>query len=436
MSEDISISVKNLSKKFRLYDSPKHRLKEALHPLRKSYHRDFWALRDVNFNIPKGSTFGIIGRNGSGKSTLLQIVCGVLQQTTGSVTIQGRISALLELGSGFNPEYTGRQNVYMNGAILGLTRNEVNERIESIIDFADIGEFIDQPLKTYSSGMAVRLAFAVAASFEPEVLIVDEALAVGDVKFQAKCFRRFEDLVNHGTSVLFVTHSTEQIVRHCDRAILLENGGVLMEGEPKEVTNRYLDLLFGVDRMPETPSVPDPEHPFLGKGSISRTESDRFENRPGYNSYEYRWGSREAEIVDFLLTTDGMTHSNRIKSGQALHLAMWVDFKKPVSNPIFALTIKTPDGVTVYGCNSKDFDKGPLVVPAQENSHYKVVFHLTNHNLGMGDYLISLGVVKNESGEIIPLDRRYDSIHFTVLNELSRAFGLVELSMKVEIEQL
>lgn len=436
MSDDIVISVRNLSKKYRLYDSPKHRLKEALSPFRKSYHHDFWALRDITFDIPKGSTFGIIGRNGSGKSTLLQIVCGVLQQTTGSVTIKGRISALLELGSGFNPEYTGRQNVYMNGAILGLTRSEVNERIESIIDFADIGEFIDQPLKIYSSGMSVRLAFAVAASIEPEVLIVDEALAVGDVKFQTKCFRRFEDLVTHGTSVLFVTHSTEQIVRHCDRAILLENGGILMEGVPKEVTNRYLDLLFGVDRIPETSVVPDSERDFLKKGGISRNELGRFENRPGYNSYEYRWGSREAEIVDFLLTTDGVTHSNCIKSGQELYLVIWVDFKKSVRYPIFALTIKTPDGVTVYGCNSKDFDKGPLVIPAQENSHYKVVFRLSNHNLGMGDYLISLGVVKDEAGEIIPLDRRYDSIHFTVLNELSRAFGLVELSMHVEIEQL
>lgn len=241
---DNSISVRNLSKKYRLFNSPEERFKEALHPFKKKYHKEFWALKDVTFDVQKGSTVGIIGRNGSGKSTLLQIICGVLKPTSGTVTVNSRISALLELGAGFNPELTGRQNVILNGIVQGFSRDEMNAKIPQIREFADIGEFFDQPVKIYSSGMFVRLAFAAAINVDPDILIVDEALAVGDAKFQQKCYNKFLEFQTKGKTILFVSHNTDAIVRHCDYAILLERGEIVEIGMPKVITNYYIDLLF------------------------------------------------------------------------------------------------------------------------------------------------------------------------------------------------
>lgn len=235
MSSEIAIRVESLSKCYQIYDQPRDRLKQFVLPRLKrlaglppkQYYHEFWALKDVSFEVKKGETVGIIGRNGSGKSTLLQMICGTLSPTSGSVTTHGRIAALLELGSGFNPEFTGRENVYMNASVLGLTKDEIDARFDEIAAFADIGEFIEQPVKIYSSGMMVRLAFAVQAQVEPNIMIVDEALAVGDAKFQAKCFERLKKLKESGTSILLVTHSTEQIVTHCSGLCCLIMGILL-----------------------------------------------------------------------------------------------------------------------------------------------------------------------------------------------------------------
>ncbi|MGC2063327.1 MAG: ATP-binding cassette domain-containing protein [Thermodesulfovibrionales bacterium] len=242
ISSEIAISVKKISKIYHLYDSPKQRLKEALHPLRKKYHRDFWALRDVSFDVKKGEVVGIIGRNGSGKSTLLQMICGILLPSEGIVTVNGRISALLELGTGFNPEYTGRQNIYMNGTLLGFTRDQMDEKFQAIERFADIGEFIEQPVKTYSSGMFVRLAFAAAVSVDPDILIIDEALAVGDVFFRQKCYKRFEDMRSKGVTVILVSHAMTEIAEFCDRVVLLEKGALYFIGHASEGVKRYYIL--------------------------------------------------------------------------------------------------------------------------------------------------------------------------------------------------
>jgi len=242
--ESIAVSVQNISKKFRLFNSPKERLLEVLHPFKKKYHREFWALTDINFEVEKGTTVGIIGRNGSGKSTLLQIICSILRPTSGIVTTNGRISSLLTLGAGFSPEFTGRDNVLMNGALMGFSTEEMKQRLPVIEAFADIGEFIDQPVKIYSSGMFVRLAFATAINVNPDILVVDEVLAVGDAKFQHKCFQKFLEFQESGKTIIFVTHNTDAIVRHCDYAILLERGEIIEMGEPKSITNYYLDLLF------------------------------------------------------------------------------------------------------------------------------------------------------------------------------------------------
>lgn len=244
MSSDIVIRVESLSKCYHIYDKPHDRLKQILARGRKQYFREFWALKDVSFEIRRGETVGIVGRNGSGKSTLLQLICGTLSPTNGNITTRGRIAALLELGSGFNPDFSGRENVYLNASILGLSQDEIDEKFDSIAAFADIGEFIEQPIKTYSSGMLVRLAFAVQSQVAPDVLIVDEALAVGDEKFQRKCFARIEQLKGNGTSILFVSHSGPQIIELCGTAILIERGEKIMHALPQVVVRSYQRLIY------------------------------------------------------------------------------------------------------------------------------------------------------------------------------------------------
>ena len=465
---DFAICVRDLTKCFLLYDQPAHMLKQQVlsylarligrEPPR--YHREYWALKGLTFNIRRGEVVGIVGRNGAGKSTLLQILCGTLSPTSGKVELRGRVAALLELGAGFNPEFTGRENVYLNGAILGIKREEIERRFSDIEEFADIGEFIDRPVKLYSSGMYVRLAFAVSACVEPDILIVDEALAVGDAKFQAKCFRRFNELVARGTTVLLVTHSTDQIARHCDRAILLEGGGVQCDGPPKDVANAYLNLLFGVDRQFEASSsevkagageqaadsvvashggaaaaldsAQASDYSALANCVIRRHEG-RFEDRTGYNKDEYRWGSGEVEITDFMVTLDGENHSVHLTTGQQVMVVVWVRFRVDVLAPIFGLTIKTPDGVTVYGSNSRDFPGGPIMQSVRAGEMVRVVF-MMDLRIGAGDFLISLGVAQEAGdGDVEPLDRRYDSVLIHV-SRSSRCYGLADFDMRVGIE--
>jgi ABC-type polysaccharide/polyol phosphate transport system ATPase subunit len=235
-----AIKVENLNKIYKLYDSSKDRLKESINPFKKKYHRDFYALKDISFEIQKGETVGIIGKNGSGKSTLLKIITGLITPTSGNIEVHGKVSALLELGAGFNPEYTGIENIYLNGTIMGFTREEMDQKLDNIISFADIGDFVNQPVKMYSSGMYVRLAFAVAISVEPEILIIDEALAVGDAAFQAKCMSKMKQLMDKGVTVLFVTHDSNAIKKLCSRCVYLENGAIKAVGEAAKVSDMYL----------------------------------------------------------------------------------------------------------------------------------------------------------------------------------------------------
>jgi len=238
-NEEVAIKVENLSKVYRLYDTPLDRLKESLHPFKKKYHREFYALRDVNFEVKRGETVGIIGKNGSGKSTLLKIITGVLTPTSGNVTVNGKISALLELGTGFNPEFTGIENIYFSGTIMGYTKEEIDKKIDDIVAFADIGDFIKQPVKTYSSGMLMRLGFSVAVNMEPEILIVDEALSVGDIRFRQKSMRKMKELMETAKAILIVSHDVKAITNFCNRAIWLKEGQLYQSGDPMVVTNNY-----------------------------------------------------------------------------------------------------------------------------------------------------------------------------------------------------
>lgn len=442
MCSDITIKVDGLSKCYHIYEQPHDRLKQSIYPrvqhaLGKKveqYFQEFWALKDVSFEIKRGETVGIVGRNGSGKSTLLQMICGTLNPTSGLVATHGRIAALLELGSGFNPEFTGRENVYMNAAILGLNKDEIDRRYNDIIEFADIGRFIEQPVKTYSSGMVVRLAFAVQAQVDPDILIVDEALAVGDAKFQAKCFERLKQLKDRGTSILLVTHSTEQIVMHCSHAILLDNGAVVEQGSPKHIANRYMEILFGKEKKQKSSEVlnlgieQETEALATQKYFVSSTE-DMFSSRVGYNPHEFRWGDGSARILDFYIEADGMAYPTAYKVGQEVVLVISVAFLFEVIRPILGITIKTKEGVTVFGINSETLNFQEFQSSGAANTVTRVCARFTCR-LASGDYFISLGIASRQAEEIVPHDRRYDAIHIQVCPE-ERFFGLVDLGVQL-----
>jgi lipopolysaccharide transport system ATP-binding protein len=446
-SNEIAISVQNLSKCYQIYENPRDRLKQFVMPRirglagkpNKQYFREFWALKDISFQIKKGETVGIIGRNGSGKSTLLQMICGTLTPTSGSIETNGRIAALLELGSGFNPEFTGRENVYMNAAVLGLTADEVDARFDDIVAFADIGEFIDRPVKTYSSGMMVRLAFAVQSQIDPDILIVDEALSVGDAKFQAKCFDRLRQLKENGTSILLVTHSSEQIVTHCSNAILLNNGVQVEAGEPFRVVNRYLDLLFGKERKvleSKSQNNSDDKRAFVTDDtaySLS-THDDIFSTRLGYNPHEYRWGDGSVSILDFYLAADHEPYPSTITAGQNIFLAVTVHFLSDVLRPVLGITIKTKEGITVYGVNSETLEGDEFQSLGQKSSVIQAEANF-KCRLAPGDYFISLGIATLEGEEVIPHDRRYDSIHFQVKPH-NGFFGLADLDLNLSTKTI
>ena len=437
MSCEPVIRVDGLGKCYQIYDKPRDRLMQMLMRGRRQFYREFWALRDVSFEISRGETIGIIGSNGSGKSTLLQMICGTLNPTVGDVATRGRIAALLELGSGFNPEFSGHENVYLNASLLGLSKDEIDRKYDAILAFADIGEFVHQPVKTYSSGMMVRLAFAVQAQVDPDILIVDEALAVGDARFQAKCFDRLKTLKENGTSILLVTHSSEQIVTHCNRAILLNHGLMLESGEPRKVVNRYMDLLFGRERKQDEGCIADGKPSTISAQASGRDlrlsrEQDLFSSRKNYNPHEYRWGDGSAHILDYILSSGKEDYPLAVEAGQNIVLSYSVRFISELVRPIFGVSIKTKEGVTVYGSNSE-----MLSVPmSAEIGRAGTTLEVTARfrcSLAAGDYFISLGIATKNGDDIVPHDRRYDAIHIQVLPD-RRFFGLADLELSLSVE--
>lgn len=442
--KNFAIKVAELSKCYQIYNRPSDRLRQFIYPKirkffkapSKKYFKEFWALKDISFEILPGETVGIIGCNGSGKSTLLQIICGTLSPTNGAVETNGRVAALLELGSGFNPEFSGKENIYLNASILGLSKSQIDQKFDEIVNFADIGEFLEQPVKTYSSGMVVRLAFAVQSQVDPDILIVDEALAVGDAKFQAKCFERLRQLKERGTSILLVTHSGDQIVTHCDRAILLNGGQMLDSGDTRWVVNRYMDLLFGKNKKVEYETA-------INDSSITETaennyslnlSSDTFNTHPGYNQYEYRWGDGSATILDYYLTANNTEFPLITSSGQSISLTVSVKFNRTLIRPIFGFTIKTKEGLTVYGANSETLETKDIHELGEVDSVVKITANF-DCLLAPGDYFISLGIATKRGEEVIPHDRRYDSIHLYV-GPTTFFFGLTNLNLSLSAQRV
>jgi ABC-type polysaccharide/polyol phosphate transport system ATPase subunit len=437
MTQEVAISVRDIAKKYRLFRSPQERLKEALHPFRKRYHQEFWALKGMSFDIPKGEVVGILGRNGSGKSTLLQIIASVLQPTSGALSVNGRVSALLELGAGFNPEFTGRQNVLLNGLIAGVAREEMLERMPAIMAFADIGEFFDQPMKIYSSGMFVRVAFAAAIHVDPDILIIDEALAVGDAKFQHKCFQHLADLRKRGKTILFVTHSTSLVTSYSERAYLLDSGELIATGEPGFIVDKYHELLFGNGNAQGTKVEKATEHVGEAKSkhseilSKARTD-DVCHSRRSYHKGETRFSNGDARIIDYAIQSEDDWDVADIVFGSRVTIYLKVLFLRSVQAPAAGFCIKTVEGNYIYATNT--FIMGRRIEPAAQGNVwvFKYSFPLS---ASPGDYFFDLAILEVDGTRgCLVLDVRRSIAHCVVSLEKERHFdGLVDLAPSFEV---
>lgn len=421
MSSDIAISVKNLSKRYEIYANPRDRLKQFVLPrlqglvrqAPKQYFKDFWALKDVSFEVKKGETVGIIGRNGSGKSTLLQMICGTLNPTEGSVQTNGRIAALLELGSGFNPEFTGRENVYMNAAVLGLSREEVEGRFDEIAAFADIGEFIDQPVKTYSSGMAVRIAFAVAVNVKPDMLIVDEALSVGDIRFQAKCIRAISVIKENGAAILFVTHSPGQIEALCDRAIWLNDGVLKKDGLPKVLMRQYINFMtHGIDEKDENNPEYRMEAEDTPKSDYKETISCKWVALTSRNNIK---GNSSAMITRIMVRKFNYEPLNIIfAEAQQISVTFTVETKAVIYKPLLAVGIFNTLNEPIIHFNSEIANRSINVL--NENTSHTFIFTFNMPGLRPGEYLVSIGIDDGITGISTIICHVYDAWHFSVIS--------------------
>lgn len=462
LDNDIAIKVDRLRKCYHIYDQPRDRLKQMILPRLqraigmqpRQYFREFWALKDVSFEVKKGETVGIIGRNGSGKSTLLQLICGTLNPTGGSIQARGRIAALLELGSGFNPEFTGRENVYLNGAVLGLSSAEVDARFDEIAAFAEIGEFIEQPVKTYSSGMMVRLAFAVAVNVDPQILVVDEALSVGDELFQRKCFSRIENIRKAGATILFVSHSGGTVVELCDRALLIDTGERLAMGLPKQMVARYQKLLYAPSEKRESIREEIRRIDKMGEHDALLTE-EAFEFNPGQDlDAEVSLAAEElADIYDpHLKPTSTVVYEsygafiedpaiysafgervNQLTRAKKYYYRYRVRFDQAASNVRFGMLIKTTSGVELGGAASAASNRTSLPF-VTGGSVYEVDFEFVCR-LNPGVYFLNAGVVGDLNGSETYLHRLVDVAMFRVNSELaSLGTGIVDFNCMPKIE--
>ncbi len=422
--DNIAIKVEDVSKVYKLYNKPSERLVDALGIAKRNRFKEHRALDHVSFEVKKGETIGIIGTNGSGKSTILKIITGVLSPTSGNVEISGRISALLELGAGFNMEYTGIENVYLNGMMMGFTNEEMDERLPEILKFADIGDFVNQPCKTYSSGMFVRLAFAVAINIDPEILIVDEALSVGDAFFQAKCYKKFDDFKAQGKTIIFVSHDISSVAKYCDRVILLNKGVKLHEGNPKETIDLYKKVLLNQDQNITSGQV------LAEKRETADTHlwKSNYELNPDVNEY----GTGEAEIIDFAVVDEYGSYTNCIQKGTAFEIKSKVRFYTDIMDPIFTYTFKTVQGTAVTGTNTMYEKVGVGLAKAGET--YVATFR-QNMDLQGGEYLLSISCTGYVGGEFRAYHRLYDVVGVTVISD-KNTVGFYDMNSETTVERV
>ena len=411
-TREVAIEVKDVKKVYKLYDRLRDRMYDAL-GFRKNKYKLHYALNGVNLNIYKGETVGIIGTNGSGKSTILKIITGVLSPSEGEVKVNGRISALLELGAGFNQEYNGIENIYLNGTMMGFSEKEIDAKLPAILEFADIGEYVYQPVKTYSSGMFVRLAFAVAINIEPEILIVDEALSVGDVFFQAKCYHKFEEFKEMGKTIVFVSHDLNSISKYCDRVFLLNKGNLLGEGSPKEMIDAYKRVLVG-------------QYEENGK-EVSAAQLEE-----GTNPDIQEYGNMQARIVDYYVTDEKGLRTLAVLKGSEYTLHMKVQINEEIPAPIFCYSLKNVQGTEITGTNSM-IERSFLdsVKPGQ----VKDITFTQRMTLRGGEYLVSLGVTGYRGDTFEVYHRLYDVINITCVSD-KNTVGFYDMESSVVVNDV
>ena len=423
-NSQIAIDVQNVQKIYKLYTKPSDRMKDAFGMLKKNPPKKHYALSGVSMHINAGETVGIIGTNGSGKSTILKIITGVLNPSAGEVKVNGRISALLELGAGFNMEYNGIENVYLNGTMMGFSEKEIEEKLPAILEFADIGDYVYQPCKTYSSGMFVRLAFAVAINIEPEILIVDEALSVGDVFFQAKCYHKFEEFKKMGKTIVFVSHDLSSISKYCDRVYLLNKGKLLGEGRPKEMIDAYKRVLVG-------------QYEEAGVEEANLLDDELLQEKAaqaalGQNPQALEYGTKQGEIVEFYITDDRGVKSNAILKNAEFTIHMKVKFNEDIKMPIFAFTIKDVKGVEITGTNSM-VEKAYL--EGGKAGEIKEITFTQKMTLQGGEYLLSLGLT-GYNGDIFEVYHRlYDVINITVVSD-KNTVGYYDMNSQITVKDI
>ncbi|MDO5563659.1 MAG: ABC transporter ATP-binding protein [Eubacteriales bacterium] len=395
------VYIKNVSKIYELYDKPIDRLKESLSFKKKIYHKDFYALNNISFEVKKGESLGIIGVNGSGKSTILKIITGVLTESSGEVKINGKVSALLELGAGFNMEYTGLENIYMNGTMMGYQKKEMYQKLDSILQFADIGDFIYQPVKSYSSGMFVRLAFALSISVEPDILVVDEALSVGDIFFQAKCYQRMEELKKSGTTIIMVTHDMGSVMRYCDRTILLNKGEMIAEGLPGDMIDTYKKLLT--------------------------TSNDKL--KIDENSKVY--GNGKATISSIEILDHNKEKTNVILKGEKFYIKEKIKINEKIINPIFTFTIKDKRGTDLTGTNTLYENVNTGIGNIDDEYICEFCQEMT---LQGGEYLLSVSCTGYENNEYVIYHRMYDILQITVISN-KNTVGIYDMYSTIEVSK-
>ena len=404
MSEKkIAISVEGVKKIYKLYQKPFHRVLDAL-GVGTHHYKEHEALKGIDFQINQGECVGIIGTNGSGKSTILKIITGVVNPSEGRVVVDGRISALLELGAGFNMEYNGIENVYLNGTMLGFSEEEITAKLDAILEFADIGDYVYQPVKTYSSGMFVRLAFAVAINIEPEILIVDEALSVGDVFFQAKCYHKFEEFKQMGKTIVFVSHDLSSIQKYCDRVILLNKGEKLGEGAARDMIDAYKQVLVGQYQAPEE------EETLLNDDQIRALAAQQ----AGHNPQLLEYGTKEAEIFDYYITDEKGVRTTAIVKGTKFTIHYKVKFHADKPAPIFTYKFKNARGTEITGTNTM-YEKAFL--ESVSAGDVKEVTFTQVMSLQGGEYLLSLGCTGFEGDIFQAYHRLYDVLNVTVISD-------------------
>ncbi len=416
----IAIQVTDLDKVYKLYDRPFDRMREALGLTRQKRYKEHHALDKVNMTVYQGETVGIIGTNGSGKSTILKIITGVLNPSDGEVEVQGRISALLELGAGFNMEYNGIENIYLNGTMIGFSEKEIDEKLDAILSFADIGDYVYQPVKTYSSGMFIRLAFALSINIDPEILIVDEALSVGDVFFQAKCFHKFEEFKKMGKTILFVSHDLSSISKYCDRVVLLNKGVKLGEGTPKEMIDVYKRVLVGQYSIDE-----EDNGGLLNDKELRQAAGAKL----GVNPELLEYGTKSAQITDYYITDSAGVRTTAIIKGQEFTIHMQVDITEEISAPIFAFTVKDKHGTEITGTNTM-FEKAFL--ESVKAGDKKMITFCQKMSLQGGEYLLSLGITGYEMDDFVVYHRLYDVINVTVISD-KNTVGYYDMNTKIEV---